>query len=75
MMVLFIFQILGLPPYGGSMVDGALPLTLGLRVVKDAITSIIGFFVTAVGVTVLSKFYRHIIGGETGDEGASVGSD
>jgi hypothetical protein len=35
--------------------------------------TVIGALVVAVGITVLSKFYRHIVGGETGEGGVAAG--
>ncbi len=41
--------------------------------VHSGVTAIFTFFFTAAGITVLSKFYRHIVGGESGDGGAVAG--
>ncbi len=56
-----------------SMTGGAPEPTIGVLVVTNAVMAIIGFFTMAVGVTVLSKFYRHIVGGETGEGAAAAG--
>ncbi len=50
-------------------------IRLAAGVVHRGATAIYTFFFTAAGITVLSKFYRHIVGGETGEGGpAAVGS-
>ncbi len=41
--------------------------------VHRGVTAIFTFFFTAAGITVLSKFYRHIVGDERGEGGAVVG--
>ena len=41
--------------------------------VHSGVTAIFTFFFTAAGITVLSKLYRHIVGGETGEGGAAAG--
>ncbi len=59
-----------------SMTSGAPEPTIGVLVVTNAVTAIIGFFTMAVGVTVLSIFYRHIVGmdaPEGGEIGAAAG--
>ena len=68
-----LLAIFGLSLYGGSMAGGAPEPTIGVRVATNAVMAIIGFFITAVGVTVLSTFYRHIVGGESGEGGAAAG--
>ena len=42
-------------------------------VVHSGGTAVYTFFFTAAGITVLSKFYRHIVGAERGEGGAVVG--
>ena len=43
-----------------------------LVTVFNFLMTVFNFFATAVGITVLSKFYRHIIDGETGEGAAAV---
>ncbi len=61
------------PSLFGDMTGGAPPLTIGVVVATKAVGALIGFFVAAAAVTVLSKFYRHIVGMETGEDGAAAG--
>ena len=55
-----------------SMTSGAPEPTIGILVVTNAVTAIIGFFTMAVGVTVLSIFYRHIVGMDAPGGGAHI---
>ena len=68
-----LFAVFGQSLFGGGMTGGAPELTIGVRVVMNAVMVIVGFFITAVGITVLSTFYRHIVGIETGEGGAAAG--
>ena len=64
------------PSLFGDMTGGAPPLTIGVVVATKAVGALIGFFVAAAAVTVLSKFYRHIVGmdaPEGGESGAAAG--
>ena len=72
-----IIAALILATFGGisefaSATGGASEPTIGVLVVTNALMAIIGFFVMAVGVTVLSKFYRHIVGMDAPGGGAHV---
>jgi hypothetical protein len=49
--------------------NGAPEPTIGVLVATNVVLAIVGFFATAAGITVLSKFYRHIVGGERGEGG------
>ncbi len=57
----------------GGITNGASEPTIGAFFATNAAMAIFGFLATAVGITVLSKFYRHIVGGETGEGGAAAG--
>ena len=72
-----IIAALILATFGGisefaSATGGASEPTIGVLVVTNALMAIIGFFVMAVGVTVLSKFYHHIVGMDAPGGGAHV---
>ncbi len=67
-----LFAVFGQSLFGGGMTGGAPELTIGVRVVMNAVMVIIGFFITAVGITVLSTFYRHIVGMDAPGGGAHV---
>ncbi len=45
--------------------------TFDVLVVYEGVKTVIGFVITAAGITVLSKFYCHIIGVESGESGAA----
>ena len=60
------------PSLFGDMTGGAPPPTIGVVVATKAVGAIIGFFVAAAAVTVLSKFYRHIVGMATGEGSAAA---
>ena len=66
------FAVFGQSLFGGGMTGGAPEPTIGVSVVMNAVMVIIGFFITAVGITVLSTFYRHIVGMEAPGGGAHV---
>ena len=55
----------------GDLTSGEPESMADVPVFTNAAIAIIGFLWTAVGITVLSKFYRHIVGGETGADGAT----
>ena len=57
-----------------SATGGAAEPTIGDLVATNAVMAIIGFLLVAAGITVLSKFYRHIVGMEAPGGGAAVGS-
>jgi len=57
----------------GGITNGASEPTIGAFFATNAAMAIFGFLATAVGITVLSKFYRHIVGGESGEGGAAAG--
>ena len=57
--------LVGLSLFTGTT-GGAPEPTIGALVATNAILAIVGFLATAAGITVLSKFYRHIVGGESG---------
>jgi hypothetical protein len=46
--------------------------TIGVLLARNAVMAIFGFLLTAVGITVLSTFYRHIVGMEAPGGGAHV---
>ena len=69
---IIISVILAVVVFSGMFAGG--PEVVFERVlVHGGVTAIFTFFFTAAGITVLSKFYRHIVGGETGEGGAAVG--
>ena len=45
--------------------------TIGVLVATNVVLAIVGFFATAAGITVLSKFYRHIVGMDAPGGGAA----
>ncbi|MCH8198102.1 MAG: hypothetical protein IH904_08465 [Proteobacteria bacterium] len=57
----------------GGITSGAPEPTIGTLFATNAAMEIFGFFATAAGITVLSKFYRHIVGGEIGEGGPAAG--
>ncbi len=59
----------------GGTTSGAPESTIGVLVATNAVWAIVGFFATAAGITVLSKFYRHIVGMDApeGGEGGAAG--
>ena len=76
MVILFwiVSAIFGQSAFVGGMTDGAPEPTIGTLFATNAAIAIIGFLWTAADITVLSKFYRHIIGGERGEGGAAENS-
>ena len=56
-----------------SATGGAPEPTIGALVATNAVMAIIGFLLIAAGITVLSKFYRHIVGMEAPGGGAAAG--
>ena len=60
------------PSLCADMTGGAPPLTIGVVVATKAVGALIGFFVAAAAVTVLSKFYRHIVSMDAPGGGAHV---
>ena len=70
-LIRIVSAIFGLSQFTGTT-GGAPEPTIGVLVATNAVHTFIGFFITAVWITVLSKFYRHIIVGiETGEDGAA----
>ncbi len=55
-----------------GMFAGGPEVVFERAVVHSGATAIFTFFFTAAGITVLSKFYRHIVGGETVEDGAAA---
>ena len=53
-----------------SATGGAPEPTMGVLVATNAVMAIIGFLLIAAGITVLSKFYRHIVGMDAPGSGA-----
>ena len=53
----------------GDLTSGEPESMADVPVFTNAAIAIIGFLWTAVGITVLSKFYHHIVGGETAEGG------
>ncbi len=52
--------------------NGAPEPTIGVLVATNVVLALVGFFSTAADITVLSNFYRHIVGGETGKGGGAA---
>ena len=71
--VWIVLKIFDLSQFTGTT-NGTPEPTIGVLVATNAVWAIVGFFATAAGITVLSKFYRHIVGGGTGEGGAAGGS-
>ena len=55
-----------------SATGGAPEPTIGVLVATNAVMAIIGFLLVAAGITVLSTFYRHIVGMDAPGSGAHV---
>ncbi len=58
----------------GGITSGAPEPTIGTLFATNAAMAIFGFFATAAGITVLSKFYRHIVGMEAPEGSAAENS-
>ncbi len=71
--VVAMFIAMLLPSLFQVMPVGEPQVALDRVVVLSAVTAINAFFATAAGITVLSKFYRQIVGGETGEGGPVAG--
>ncbi len=56
-----------------GMFAGGPQIVFERAMVHGGVTAIFTFFFTAAAITVLSKFYRHIIGVETGEGGVTAG--
>jgi amino acid transporter len=63
LMALFLPFLIANLPSGGQVPS------VTFIVIWNLVSLIFTFFATAVGITVLSKFYRHIVGGERGEGG------
>ena len=57
----------------GGITSGEPESMADVSVVTNAAIAIIGFLWTAAGITVLSKFYRHIVGMDAPEGGAAAG--
>ena len=81
-LMLILLAIFGMSLVGGGTTGGApepathllvtARPTIGVLVASNAVMTIVGFFATAAAVTVLSKFYRHIVGMDAPGSGAHV---
>ncbi len=60
--------------FDSGMTGGAAEPTIGTLFATNAAMDIFGFFATAASITVLSKFYRHIVGMEAPEGGAAENS-
>ena len=69
--VVLILMVLFVPFLIASMHGGGPGPSMTFLVVWNLVNTIFGFLATAVGITVLSTFYRHIAGGERGEGGAA----
>ena len=68
--VIIAFLIVAVVFLSTSLTGGGPPPTLIFRVVGGLTGFALIFFATAVGITVLSIFYRHIVGVESGESSA-----
>ena len=67
---LIVSEIFGQSDFDSSLTGGAAEPTIGTLFATEAVKAIFGFLFTAAGITVLSTFYRHIIGAESEESGA-----
>ena len=70
-LIRIVSAIFGLSQFTGTT-SGAPEPTIGVLVATNAVGALFGFLWTAAGITVLSKFYHHIVGGESGEGGADI---
>ena len=69
-LIWIVLAILG-QSLSGGITSGEPESMADVSVVTNAAIAIIGFLWTAAGITVLSKFYRHIVGREAPEGGAA----